>query len=225
MTCQAIRKSMCPVIISECSRFVCTWNILLAPGKMSGESIPYPVNNTTTTHLRAAAGPVTGPPPTDMIRYWSQKGKKMNLLSTIKRNPDSDCTRELHFIRHTTTASMYKRKQVQLPVFSQKKKKKTFLTEYHGIHTDKWECPVSVGIYIDQFFLYCSLCHTTLQVGDRNWWVFLVKVRWSVPDRSGLLGTLLTLSHHHRSITDHSKTEHACVPERSKVKRSGSLPL
>ena len=122
---------------------------------------------------------------------------------------------------------MYKRKQVQLPVFSQKKKSKiTFLTEYHGIRTDKWECPVSVGTYIDLNF-FRIVDHVTLLykwefvIGGFFWW----RCVEAFLDRSGWLGTLLTLSHHHRSITDHSETEHARVTERPKVKRSASLPL
>lgn len=57
---------------------------------------------------------------------------------------------------------MYKRRQSQLPtIFSQEKH--TFLTEYHGIHTDKLVSPVSVGFkfiyhYIIDLFsvLFCS---------------------------------------------------------------------
>lgn len=84
------------------------------------------------------------------------------------------CTRELHFIRHTTTARyVQKEGRCNCPPSSHREKH-TRLTEYHGIHTDKL-APASIrlfklyiSLYHRSIFLLYALIlyHTTLQMGE-----------------------------------------------------------
>lgn len=154
-------------------------------------------------------------------------------------------TRELHFIRHTITAIYVQKKAESTADYLLTGKTHTFLTEYHGIHTDKLVSPVSVGFkfiyhYIIDLFsvLFLFLYHTTLQVGESlsgertpSPVTSLVGVRSIIlnpPEHSTLSATIIIISVV-TSLT-HSKTEHACVTDTKIMSHSSettalSLPL
>lgn len=59
------------------------------------------------------------------------------LMFKAKSERRRSCTRELHFIGHTITASYVQKGRLSACSLLTGKKKHTFLTARHGIHTDK----------------------------------------------------------------------------------------
>lgn len=130
------------------------------------------------------------------------------------------CTRELHFIGHTITARYVQKKAGATACRLLTGKTHTFLTEYHGIHTDKL---VFISSFGRLFKFYISLCyrsifwylrlflyHTTLQMGELLCGKCTPSsrdvrrpVRSSALDPPQTSDTLCHYSHHHCHTTSH----------------------